>query len=343
MVTPANTGNDLDVFARVVDGQIVEYPVFRLHIKNRAHPLDWYTPVVEPPKPTLPPYSTYKQSLAVVGGTVVVSFSVVPQTLDEILRGLAVQSTESLEPGLPTQGAQPPLITDVSPDTIAKVYDMVDDYVMDKLTAWAKTRKYGSFTNLTDYRDSAIPKFKAEALRGIELRDQIWVVLIDYFTKVTTGELPVPISSAEIDALVPPLLWPDETEPNGTPDAPLNPAPVAEQPVTAPAVHAPAILFPTDTAVVGTTFTGVSTGFASDDAADSFSLLKWEASTDPDYAANVLSGTASNDTTFEVAGLVEGAAYFLRIAHVGAVLGQSPWSTTIRFSVPAPVQEAPAA
>lgn len=335
--------SDLDVFARVIDGQIVEYPVYRLHIQNRAHPVEWYTPVVESPKPPLPPYSNYKQSLSIVGGTVVVSFSVVPQSLNEVLRNLAVQSDEVNELGLPTQSLQPPLISDVPPDTIAKVYDMVGDYAMDRLTSWAKTRKYGSFTNLTNYRDSAIPKFKAEALRGIELRDQIWSILIDYFTKVTAGELPVPISSTEIDALVPTLLWPDETEPNGVPDAPLNPAPVAEQPVAPPAVHAPAIFFPADTAVLGTTFTGVATAFVSDNADDSFSLLKWEASTDPDYAANVLSGTASTDTTFEITGLVEGAAYFLRIAHVGAVLGQSPWSTTIRFSVPAPVQEAPAA
>jgi len=335
--------SDLDVFARVIDGQIVEYPVYRLHIVNRGHPVDWYTPVVESPKPELPPYSSYKQSLTVVGGTVVASYSVIPQSLNEVLRGLVVQSTEAVEPGLPSQATQPPLITDVPPDTIAKVYDMVGDYVMDKLSAWAKTRKYGSFSNLTDYRDSAIPKFQAEALRGIELRDTIWLTLIDYFTKVTTGQLPVPTSVSEIDALVPTLLWPDETEPNGVPDAPLNPAPVAEQPVAPPAVHAPAILFPADTAVLGTTFTGVATAFVSDNADDSFSQLKWEASTDPDFASNVLSGVSSTDPTFEVSGLVEGGSYFLRAAHVGAILGQSPWSTTVRFSVPAPVEEVPAA
>lgn len=335
--------SDLDVFARVIDGQIVEYPVYRLHIVNRGHPVDWYTPVVESPKPELPPYSSYKQSLTVVGGTVVASYSVIPQSLNEVLRGLVVQSTEAVEPGLPSQATQPPLITDVPPDTIAKVYDMVGDYVMDKLSAWAKTRKYGSFSNLTDYRDSAIPKFQAEALRGIELRDTIWLTLIDYFTKVTTGQLPVPTSVSEIDALVPLLLWPDEAAPFEAPEAPINFAPVAEQPVLPAAVHAPAILFPTDTASVGVTFTGVTTAFVSDDAGDSFSQLNWEASTDPDFASNVIAGSSTVDQTFEVTALVEGAGYFLRVAHVGAILGQSPWSTTTRFSVPAPVQEAPAA
>lgn len=327
---------DLDVFARVIDGQIVEYPVFRLHIVNRGHPLDWYTPVVESPKPTLPPYSNYKPSLSVIGGTVVVTYSVVPQSLGEILQGLAVpgENTNPL-PGQPADKVAP-LITEISPDTVTKVYDLVGEYVMAKLDTWANTRKYTTFNTLLGYRDSGIAKFKAEALRGNDLRDQIWAALTTYFDKVTTGQEPVPISTTPIDALVPPLLWPDETAPGEQPEVPLNPAPVAPPPETAPAVHVPAILFPVDDSSVGTSFTGVTTAFVSDDPNDSFSQLTWEASPDPTFATNVLSGVSTTDQTFEVTGLVEGGGYALRVAHTGALLGQSPWSTSVRITVPNP-------
>lgn len=340
MVTPANTGNDLDVFARVVDGQIVEYPVFRLHIKNRAHPLDWYTPVVESPKPELPPFSNYKTKLSIVGGTVLVTYSVVKQTLDEILRNLAVDDTA--EPGLPglNPGKVPPKIEDVSPETIAPVYDMVGEHVMAKLDTWAATRKYTTFNTLINYRDSAIQKFKLEALRGIELRDATWAALANYFSSVSTGQLPVPISIQEIDALMPPLLWPDEVTP---PEQPTTPVVDPTTPPAVHAVHAPTILFPTEGSTVGTSCTVVLTGFVSDSADDSFSQLRWEASRDPEFKENVMAGFESNAQSFELTTLQPDSTYYVRAAHVGAILGASVWSTTTRFSVPAPVQEAPAA
>lgn len=320
--------NDLDEFARVIDGKIVEYPVYRLHIKNRAHPLDWYTPVVQNPKPELPPFSSYKSNLSVVGGTVVVSYTVVPQGLAEILHNLTTvnEANERVAPS----------IADVPPATVEKVYDLVGDYVMGKLSQWAATRKYTSFNSLTDYRDSAIPKFKAEALRAIELRDQIWTILIGYFTQVTSGELPVPTSLSEIDALMPVLLWPDETTP-GESTVPVQEAPVVPPPVTTAVVHAPSILYPPTQSEAPLQFTALTTAFASDDETDSFSQLNWQLALVPEFTMGLVEGVSTNAQSFEVKDLQPGMTYYLRAAHVGAILGQSDWSVMITVTTPAPV------
>ena len=89
---------------------------------------------------------------------------------------------------------------------------MASDYLTSKLVEFAATRGYGTanvdaFTSLMTYVDSIIEKFKNEAIRGKNLRDQAWANMLGYFAKVQTGEVPVPTTIEEIDALIPELTW----------------------------------------------------------------------------------------------------------------------------------------
>lgn len=204
----ATVENDLDVFGRVKNGKIVEFPVYRLHIKNRSHPLSWYTPVVELPKPELPAFNCYDRCMEVKDGVIEVSYTVRPYTLQELLGQLRKLPTGENPEELPS--ILP--ITEIDPAMIQQVYSLVSNYVTDKLIAFAATRGYGSqnvdaFTSLMTYADSVIDKFKNEALRGKFLRDQAWANMLSYFAKVTAGTVPVPTTMEEIDALVPELTW----------------------------------------------------------------------------------------------------------------------------------------
>ena len=204
----ATVENDLDVFGRVKNGKIIEYPVYRLHIKNRAHPLSWYTPVIEKAKPELPAFNCYTQAVEVKDGFIELSYSVRPYTLQELLSQLRIMPSGEDPEAQPTAVS----VADVDAAMIQQIYGLASNYVTDQLVAFAATRGYGTagvdaFTSLMTYADSQIEKFRVEALRGKSLRDQAWANMLTYFSKVTSGEVPIPTSMEDIDVLIPELTW----------------------------------------------------------------------------------------------------------------------------------------
>jgi hypothetical protein len=203
MSQPDTQLNDLDVFARVTDGKVVEYPVYRIHIRNRAHPLSYYHRVVDAGAPTPDEFGTVDQTLEVhPDNTVHVVYTKRPLTLSEILRTFKVQNIKD-----PMASVEAKPISEIDPATIQHVYSLAGDYISVKLDEFARTKQYNDFIHLTGYRYSAIPSFAAEAMRGYTLRDQIWANLLVYFTEVTSGAVPVPTSIADIDAVIPNLTW----------------------------------------------------------------------------------------------------------------------------------------
>ncbi len=203
MSQPDTQLNDLDVFARVTDGKVVEYPIYRIHIRNRAHPLSYYHRIVDAGAPAPDEFGTVDQTLEVhPDNTVHVVYTKRPLTLAEILRTFQVQNPE--DPMAPMTAKS---ISEIDPATVQHVYSLAGDYVSVKLDEFARTKRYNDFIHLTGYRYSAIPSFAAEAMRGYTLRDQIWANLMNYFTQVTTGAVPVPTSIADVDSLIPAMTW----------------------------------------------------------------------------------------------------------------------------------------
>lgn len=194
---------DLDLFARVKDGKIVEFPVYYMHIRNRNHPVSRYTRVVEGPKPDVPKFHHLTQKVEIIGRDVVVSYQAVPTPLSAMLSTLLTMNDEGELQALP--------ITEVEPETIEHIYTQVSDYIHDRLDEFARTRGYNSLDSLIGkYRDSAVPKFAAEAARGRELLDQTWANQLQYFEEILSGAVPVPTSIADINARIPEMTWADE-------------------------------------------------------------------------------------------------------------------------------------
>jgi len=202
-MTPATPESDLDLFARVKDGKIIEFPVYRLHIKNRAHPIDWYTPVKEVGKEeNLPPFSYQKRTIELIGNDVVATYTTQQYTLSELLSQL--NRSNDLVVGSEVQA---PKIEELDPALVNQVHKLVSEYATSKLNAFAQERGYDDIYTLCDYRDSMFDKFRTEGLRGFQLRDQVWMALTSYFSEVMAGTKPVPTSITEIDAQFPAMTW----------------------------------------------------------------------------------------------------------------------------------------
>lgn len=211
MTQIAAASTDLTIFARVKDGEIVEFPVYRIHIVNRGHPFHWYTPVYEETKPELPPFHRHVHSFEIMTSHVLMKWSTKPYTLAELLSQLKPRP----DPMNPTEEPAIPLISELDPALVQHIHAMTSDYVTSKLSEFAATRGYGTatidpFASLIGYKDSTIPKFASEAARGLLLRDQAWVNTMQYFDQLVQGQVPVPTSITEIDALLPEMKWPDQ-------------------------------------------------------------------------------------------------------------------------------------
>ena len=80
------------------------------------------------------------------------------------------------------------------------------DAVQQRLDAFAQTRGYDGIMSAASYYGSSNPKFKAEADRAIQLRDNTWAICYTILDDVLAGKRPIPTLD-EIFVELPELTW----------------------------------------------------------------------------------------------------------------------------------------
>lgn len=192
------------VYARVVDGEILEFPVHLLHINNRNHSVNDYRIVEFETKPYIPPFYTVIPEPKVVGNRVICKWNLIPQSLDGVLNDLWRPTTLDKE----DEGYKETiLIEDVPQEVIDRVTYLVREYVGKQLDTFVQTKGYDDIKSAATYANSAVAKFKADADRALHLRDMCWVSIYEYLDYVMLGELPIPRSTQDIDNIIPQLTW----------------------------------------------------------------------------------------------------------------------------------------
>ena len=195
---------DSDIYCRLQGDQIVEYPVYGIHIRNRAHPVEWYTKVFFNAKPALPLFHSYQEKLEVFAGVPVASYTTIPMTYDQIIA--------SLTPRDITAGPNATLVTldiaTLDAAQIQAIYKVVNNYFDDKMEALVLQRNYRSIESCLNYGDSAVEKYRTEAAFVKQLRDSFWPALEVYFDSVLAKKTDFPISIATIETAMPAIAWP---------------------------------------------------------------------------------------------------------------------------------------
>ena len=195
------------VYARLNDAKtaIIEYPVFEIHIINRAHPFDWYTPVVYGPFPTVDEfhYLIEEKAISADKQTVNVTFSQGTFTLDELLAKVPPAADDPERQLFPDREWPTPSAT-----FIARCMELSVDRAQELLDKFAQTRNYDSMTAACTYATSKITKFAAEAKYCVELRDATWNSLYAYQAALTAGTQPLPNRWEKIAAQLPVPAWP---------------------------------------------------------------------------------------------------------------------------------------
>jgi hypothetical protein len=197
------------VYARIQDGKILEYPVYPIHITNRAHPLDWYTPVLFTAQPDTDEFHYAREQLAVSPDqqSVVATYTIEPYTLDSLF--MRIPLPEGLEPDQLDPIASDRPTEAPTPELIERIQQLILERVQTKLDNFAATRGYSGILSACSYVGSTNPKFKAEADQCIILRDATWAALYTYLANITAGTEPLPYKYQLVEAKLPELAWAD--------------------------------------------------------------------------------------------------------------------------------------
>jgi hypothetical protein len=197
------------VYARVQNGKILEYPVYPVHITNRAHPLDWYTPVLFTAQPDTDEFHYAREVLSVTPDQqhIVATYTIEPYTLDSLFQRIPLP--EGVEPELPglldnNRPTEPP-----TPELVARIQELILERVQSRLDNFARTRGYDGILSACSYIGSTNPKFKAEAEQCVQLRDATWTALYSYISELNTGTEPLPYQYEQVEAKLPRLSWND--------------------------------------------------------------------------------------------------------------------------------------
>jgi hypothetical protein len=80
--------------------------------------------------------------------------------------------------------------------------------IQQRLDDFARTRGYDDMRSLATYEGDADPTFNAEGAYGKAARSATWAAARQILAEVKAGVRLAPTSYAEIEALLPPLVWP---------------------------------------------------------------------------------------------------------------------------------------
>jgi hypothetical protein len=91
----------------------------------------------------------------------------------------------------------------------AKLQAEIVEATQARLDDFARTRNYDGILSLCTYATDTNPKFAAEGQYGVSARSETWATLYTILAEVQAGARPVPTGFADIEPLLPVLVWPN--------------------------------------------------------------------------------------------------------------------------------------
>ena len=200
------------IFARIEDGQVVQYPMTYDDINERNTPNDVYYQCFfsDDDSPLIPSLSErVTEKLTIVGTSVYVSKTLVKKTITDMFTYLYDIATVINEEGVVSIDR-----SKVSTDVYLAFEDAIKAEVQKKLDDFAREKGYDDLRSASAYTNSNIEVYRTESIRACELRDLTWYTLYVYFNDVITGVRDLPVTWNDIAQNLPELTW-TTTQPTG--------------------------------------------------------------------------------------------------------------------------------
>lgn len=193
------------IFARVVDGSVVQYPMTYDDINARNTPTDVYYQCFfsDEESPLIPSLSErVTEKLTIIGTSVYVSKVLVKKTIQEMFDYLHEIAAVTDEEGNVSIDR-----SKVATDVYLAFEDAIKAEVQKKLDDFARQKGYDDLRSACTYTNSSIEVYRTEGIRATELRDLTWCTLYVYFNDVITGVRDLPVSWDDMAQNLPELTW----------------------------------------------------------------------------------------------------------------------------------------
>jgi len=189
-------------YGKVEDGKIVKYPVIEEEVDACLDPEALFYPCHSDEEPSLSLNEKIVEKPKLIGNAIFVDQTIVKKTIDEMFQYLGKVALSIGAGGSPVFD-----VNLISAELFDAFEEIVKNTIQDDLDAFAQTRNYDGIASLCSYNNSTNEDFKKESTRGNVLRDDTWKIITKYFKDVKSGEVKVPLSWAEIKAILPTLSW----------------------------------------------------------------------------------------------------------------------------------------
>ena len=195
------------IYARVVNGKIIDYPVYEYIIYGKGDSFSLYTPVDTSDKPEEDEFIDVSEEAVYLADKKIVKvyYTVTPKSIDYLFEKI---NRKVPNPEDPTNEEKMTLC-ELTPQDIAKVEEMVVAKIDEELQRLATERKYDNINTLVSYMNSSDDKFKNEAIYANDIRDGVYRNLYTYLGQVLTNQKPRPTSWENLvqEAGLPAISW----------------------------------------------------------------------------------------------------------------------------------------
>lgn len=196
------------LFARIVDRQVVEFPITQTELGARNASAEvyvecYYAGGVRLLAEDLAPYEKIIETPTLFGPIVTVTQTVVKKSLTDLygeLTQIAIDNGGAISPAL------------VGEELFSAFEVVVKDIVQARLDNLARQRGYDHIVSMCSYQFSPIAKYAKEAEYGISVRDTAWASLYQTFQEIRTGLRPIPTTEPILTAMFPAVSWADFEE-----------------------------------------------------------------------------------------------------------------------------------
>lgn len=187
------------IFAKISDNKVIEYPVTLQQIENRRHHVSDYTPCQYSVKPFQPKYHTLKERLDIFDDKVLVTYDIQPMTFRSILN-IANQDVRSGH-----NRNKQIFVKDINQELLHILNIKASEFIQVCLDDLAKQHKFDSMVSLISWLGSENSEWVTLAKNATKLRDTVWKEFIIYMDKVKNNEEPLFKTPEELLSKLPKL------------------------------------------------------------------------------------------------------------------------------------------
>lgn len=192
-----------NLFARIQDNRILEWPLTYKEIQDRGEPLSLFKVIHYLDKPEQPPFYNLEETISLDNGTPVVSYKVTAIPLQEILNEVFLNKTGITGEVYLKEVA----VSDIPSPSLKRIFELVRSEVSLRLDAFAQSRYYDNIATLVTYKDDPDLQQSLEGNRGLILRSQCWAAITRLEARVNNGISMLPRLEEDIFKLLPALTW----------------------------------------------------------------------------------------------------------------------------------------